>query len=158
MQSDADKESTADQSSKASVTEDDHSLEENKQLVSPILSESVLSVHVPPVEYMLGIADLTGEMMRMAISSVGQGNLDLPFQLCEFLRLVLDAFVSYGNVSRELNRKLWTLKQSVQKVENACYTLQVRGSEIPKHMLADMLSNKPPSKNYTEDDFTPVEE
>ena len=87
---------------------------------------------------MLGLADLTGEMMWMAITSVGKGDLDLPFELCQFLRVVLDAFTSYGNASRELNRKLWTLKQSVQKVENACYTLQVRGSEIPKHMLADV--------------------
>ena len=32
------------------------------------------------------------------------------------------------------------LRQSLQKVETACYTLQVRGSEIPKHMLAEALS------------------
>ena len=114
---------------------------------------NMIHVHVPPVEYMLGIADLTGEMMRMAITSVGKGDLDLPFELCQFLRVVLDAFVSYGNSSRELSRKLWTLKQSVQKVENACYTLQVRGSEIPKHMLADVLSSKP-TKTYSEEDLS----
>ena len=116
-----------------------------------------ITVHVPPTEYMLGVADLTGEIMRMAITSVGKGDLDLPFELCKFLRVVLDAFVSYGNASRELNRKLWTLKQSVQKVENACYTLQVRGSEIPKHMLADVLTSKP-NKGYSEEDLSQIDD
>ena len=100
----------------------------------------MLSVHIPPVEYLLGIADLTGELMRQAITSVGSGNLDIPTQNCTFMRCIHDAFVSLGNTNRELPRKLWTLKQSLQKVEKACYTLQVRGSEIPKHMLADVFN------------------
>ena len=99
----------------------------------------VVSVHVPPMEYMLGVADLTGELMRMAIISVSKGDLDQPYKICAFMRIIYEAFVSYGNVSRELPRKLSTLKQSLQKVETACYTLQVRGSEIPKHMLADVI-------------------
>ncbi len=115
------------------------------------------AVHIPPIEYMLGVADLTGEMMRLAISSVGKGNLDTPFELCKFLRIVYDAFVSYGNVSRHLNQKLWTLKQSVQKVETACYTLQIRGSEIPKHMLLDVFSNKP-NKAYSEEDLSNIDD
>lgn len=35
-----------------------------------------------------------------------------------------------------MKRKLQVSKQSLQKVETACYTIQVRGSEIPKEMLA----------------------
>ena len=110
-----------------------------------------LSVHIPPMEFMLGLADLTGELMRLAINSVGGGNLELPFQLCSFLREMYDAFVSYGNVNKEFTRKVWTLKQSTQKVENACYTLQVRGSEVPKHMLVDVIS-APINVIYGEDD------
>ncbi len=120
-------------------------------------SSGLISVHVPPSDYMLGVADLTGEMMRLAITSVGKGDLELPFQLCQFLRQVLDAFVSFSNTCRELSRKLWTLKQSVQKVENACYTLQVRGSEIPKHMLADIFNTKP-SKVNSEDDVSQLDD
>ena len=37
---------------------------------------------------------------------------------------------------RELKRKLQVSRQSLQKVETACYTVQVRGSEIPKELLA----------------------
>ena len=99
-----------------------------------------MQVHVPPTHYLLGIADLTGELMRMAIHSIGQGDFELPFEHCRFMRVIHDAFVSFGSVDRELSRKVHVLRQSLQKVETACYTLQVRGSEIPKHMLAEALS------------------
>ncbi|XP_046571114.1 translin-associated protein X-like isoform X1 [Haliotis rubra] len=102
--------------------------------------EVTVQVLIPPLEYMLGVADLTGELMRLTINSVGAGDLQLPFKVCAFMRRIHDAFLSYGNVSRELNRKMSTLRQSLHKVENACYTIQVRGSEIPKHLIADVLS------------------
>lgn len=104
-------------------------------------STQELSVHIPPMEYMLGIGDLTGELMRVAITSIGIGDIKKPFELCSFLRHIHDAFLLFGNASKELSRKMYTLKQSLQKVEAGCYTLQVRGSEIPKHMLADVLND-----------------
>ena len=106
----------------------------------PILSSAVLNVPVPPLEYFLGVADLTGELMRLAINSVGNGDLDTPSEVCKFLREMELGFTSLGNASREISRKLYTLRQSLRKVETACYTIQVRGSEIPKHMLIDVLS------------------
>jgi len=106
----------------------------------PPVRRDVRYVLVPPTHYLLGVADLTGELMRMAIHSIGQGDFDLPFEHCKFLRIIYDAFVSFGNVDRDLSRKVQVLRQSLQKVETACYTLQVRGSEIPKHMLAEAFS------------------
>jgi len=104
-------------------------------------SAEEMSVHIPPMEYMLGIGDLTGELMRVAINSIGIGDIEKPFELCSFLRGIHDGFLLFGNINRYLSRKMYTLKQSLQKVENGCYTLQVRGSEIPKHMLADVLNS-----------------
>lgn len=89
---------------------------------------------------MLGIADLTGEIMRLAINSVANGDLEKPAELCKFMRVIYDAFVSFGSVGRDMNQKARVLKQSLVKVENACYNLQVRGSEIPKHMLKDVFT------------------
>lgn len=100
-----------------------------------------LHLEVTPTDYILGVADLTGELMRKCINAVGQGNLEEPFVLCRFLRDVYSAFLGFGNTAgREANRKVWTLFQSVRKVENACYAIKVRGSEVPSHMLADMFS------------------
>ncbi|XP_016152464.1 PREDICTED: translin-associated protein X [Ficedula albicollis] len=101
------------------------------------------SLRVTPVDYLLGVADLTGELMRLCISSVGNGDIDTPFELSQFLRQIYDGFTFIGNTGPyEVSKKLYTLKQSLAKVENACYTLKVRGSEIPKHMLADVFSTK----------------
>ncbi|KAK7816177.1 hypothetical protein U0070_023660 [Myodes glareolus] len=98
---------------------------------------------ITPVDYLLGVADLTGELMRMCINSVGNGDIDTPFEVSQFLRQVYDGFSFIGNTGPyEVSKKLYTLKQSLAKVENACYALKVRGSEIPKHMLADVFSVK----------------
>ncbi|XP_051024829.1 translin-associated protein X [Acomys russatus] len=100
-------------------------------------------LNVTPVDYLLGVADLTGELMRMCINSVGNGDIDTPFEVSQFLRQVYDGFSFIGNTGPyEVSKKLYTLKQSLAKVENACYALRVRGSEIPKHMLADVFSVK----------------
>ncbi|KAL6487664.1 hypothetical protein MHYP_G00042900 [Metynnis hypsauchen] len=103
----------------------------------------VLTFQVTPTDYLLGVADLTGELMRMCISSVGNGDMDTPFELSSFLRDIHDGFSYIGNMGPyEVSKKLHTLRQSLGKVEDACYMLKVRGSEIPKHMLADVLSSR----------------
>ncbi|XP_058507226.1 translin-associated protein X [Solea solea] len=103
----------------------------------------VLTFQVTPSDYLLGVADLTGELMRMCISSVGNGDIDTPFQLSQFLRQIHDGFAYIGNTGPyEVSKKLHTLRQSLGKVEDACYALRVRGSEIPKHMLADVFSSR----------------
>lgn len=106
-------------------------------------SPCVLTFQITPTDYLLGVADLTGELMRMCISSVGNGDMDTPFQLSGFLRQIHDGFSLIGNTGPyEVSKKLHTLRQSLGKVEDACYTLRVRGSEIPKHMLADVFSSR----------------
>uniref|UniRef100_A0A3P9INF8 Translin-associated protein X n=1 Tax=Oryzias latipes TaxID=8090 RepID=A0A3P9INF8_ORYLA len=109
----------------------------------PAPGAQVLTFHVTPSDYLLGVADLTGELMRMCISSVGNGDIDTPFQLSQFLRQIHDGFSYIGNTGPyEVSKKLHTLRQSLGKVEDACYALHVRGSEIPKHMLADVFCSR----------------
>lgn len=58
-------------------------------------------------------------------------------------RSIHDGFSYIGNTGPyEVSKKLHTLRQSLGKVEDACYTLRVRGSEIPKHMLADVFTSR----------------
>ena len=44
-------------------------------------------VLVPRADYMLGVADLTGEVMRQAVNSAGFGNTKMCFQLLTFLQV-----------------------------------------------------------------------
>ncbi|XP_023652061.1 translin-associated protein X [Paramormyrops kingsleyae] len=116
---------------------------EEKGIPSEKQGPQALTFQVTPTDYLLGVADLTGELMRMCISSVGNGDIDTPFQVGQFLRQIHDGFSYIGNTGPyEVSKKLHTLKQSLGKVEDACYTLRVRGSEMPKHMLADVFSSR----------------
>jgi len=105
--------------------------------------EVVTSVCVPRTDFVLGLADLTGEVMRQAINGVGLGNVAGCFDLLEFLHEIHGGFVMLPrNDLRErfeLERKVKVLRQSMRKVENACYNINVRGTEVPKHMLKDLF-------------------
>ena len=98
---------------------------------------------VTPYEYILGIADLTGELMRKCINNLATGDIASCYHTCNFVRYMYKGFLGCTNTpNREINRKLGTLKQSLQKMENVCYTIKVRGSEIPKHILVDVATEK----------------
>jgi len=56
------------------------------------------SLKVTPVDYLLGVADLTGELMRLCISSVGNGDIDTPFELSQFLRQIYDGLLSLATL------------------------------------------------------------
>jgi len=111
-----------------------------------------LSLCLPTTEFYLGIADLTGELMRLCISSTSRGDLKMPFEVAQFLRSIYTGFLLVGNQGpREMGKKCNVLKSSLEKVERACYTLRVRGSEIPTHMLADVFSDQDHDEGFEGD-------
>ena len=78
--------------------------------------------------------------MRQAINSAGAGNTKTCFRLLNFLQEIHDGFVALRRDShREVSSKLRVLRQSLRKVENVCYNINVRGSEVPKHLLGTYL-------------------
>ncbi|XP_043255035.1 translin-associated protein X [Colletes gigas] len=127
----------------------EHWTELEKKFIYTISEKSenkTLSTLITPYEFILGIADLTGELMRNCINNLATGDISSCYQTCNFVRNMYKGFLGFTSVSnKEMNRKLYTLKQSVQKMENVCYTIKVRGSEIPKHILVDVAT-----KDYTE--------
>jgi hypothetical protein len=101
--------------------------------------------------YLLGVADLTydklrefnnrGELMRRAINNISnrEGHV-VAMEICSGLRQIQSFFQRIyvsnpGNMARgfptELISKVEVLKTSVTKVEDACYNLRVRWSELP---------------------------
>ncbi|XP_046848647.1 translin-associated protein X-like [Xenia sp. Carnegie-2017] len=105
-------------------------------------STDQITVLRSPADYILGICDLTGELMRLAINSIGQGNIKSIWKICKVLRQIHDEIVKLENklVHRGLAKKLEVLKNNMRKVENACYTLQIRGAELPVAMLIDLVT------------------
>ncbi|XP_066937230.1 translin-associated protein X [Macrobrachium rosenbergii] len=100
-----------------------------------------MSVLVQPKEYILGIADLTGELMRFCIKCVSTGDFEVCYRICDVLKRIHGGFLSLGYIPlRELYYKFTVFRSSLHKVEEACYSLQLRKSEVPAEMLGDVFA------------------
>lgn len=106
-------------------------------------SKEILQFPLSNSDYLLGVADLTGELMRLCINATGNGDLDQPFFIVQVMRDIYCCYLNLGHTSvKELPRKLKTLRNSLFKIENVCYNIKVRGSEVPNKLLVDMLSKQ----------------
>ena len=100
-----------------------------------------------PDDYALGLFDLTGEMMRFAITAIATtGTLPAPKTaraggqtILTDLRDLRTAFealdvTSCGNqgLGRDFEKKMDVMRQSVEKVEKAACELVIRGQDKPK--------------------------
>lgn len=114
-------------------------------------------------DYLLGLFDLTGEMMRFAVLSLSSGNaaatktdesttestpkaptlapsqgdivVDLQAMRARFESLSVSR---RHNMLRDLAKKLEVMQASVEKVERAAYGILVRGSERPSGWTPDL--------------------
>ncbi|RVE46173.1 hypothetical protein evm_009177 [Chilo suppressalis] len=98
-------------------------------------NERTLVTMLPIVDYMLGLADLTGELMRKAINSIASGDSEECFQSCQNVRDLYTGFIGLFGMGKELARKIITTRSNVSKVELAVYALKVRGGEAPATLL-----------------------
>ncbi|KAF8541665.1 Translin family-domain-containing protein [Trichophaea hybrida] len=99
-------------------------------------------------DYVLGVFDFTGELMRFGITMIALGGagdesgeanrilLDLRRLREEFEGL--DTYSSNGFLGKDVDRKMTVMRQCVEKVENAVYGVIVRGSEKPKGWVPDL--------------------
>ncbi|KAH0883581.1 hypothetical protein HID58_059677 [Brassica napus] len=82
--------------------------------------------------YKFCLADLTGELMRMAIGSLSDGEVEFAQRICQFVRQIhreLLLVVPQMDDSYDMKSKMEVMLQSVIKIENACFSVHVRGSE-----------------------------
>lgn len=100
------------------------------------------TANVPPLaldinNYILGAADIAGELNRMVIAAAGRGDLKTAVKVRDFLlafRPLLYAVPFKRNDYRaltDLDSKRRTLSASIAKVEKACFDLTVRRAEFP---------------------------
>ncbi|KAL8659483.1 MAG: hypothetical protein Q9202_007097 [Teloschistes flavicans] len=108
-------------------------------------------------DYVLGLFDLTGELMRFGITSMAtnaalprgaatQGDaegrdilLDLRSLRSKFESLDTSSSSSdWSYLKKDIEKKIEVMKQSVEKVENAVYGMIIRGRERPKGWVPDL--------------------
>lgn len=116
---------------------------------------------LPPEDHLLGVFDMVGELMRFSITAMATTG-SIPSTSAKMsgtestksdnsiknkrtvlsdmraVRTYLEGVdVDEGPLSREIDKKMTVMKQCVEKVENAAYSLIVRGQERPKGWLPD---------------------
>lgn len=93
---------------------------------------SIEPLQINILDYLLGLADLTGELMRLAMGRISEGELEFARNICEFVRDIyreLTLVVPKMDDNTDMLKKMDVMLQSVVKIENACYSVHVRGSE-----------------------------
>ncbi|KAK5049418.1 hypothetical protein LTR84_004347 [Exophiala bonariae] len=115
-------------------------------------------------DYVLGVFDMTGELMRFAITymatngrlpgSSGSGSADSSILTdMQQLRMELEGLDTGGSyaLNKEFAQKLKTTRQSTEKIESGVYSMIVRGKERPKGWRPDVsLSDGPRDSEATE--------
>lgn len=56
-------------------------------------TERAVVTMLTPTDYMLGVADLTGELMRRAVNSISSGDSQECFQSCQYVRDLYTGFL-----------------------------------------------------------------
>jgi predicted translin family RNA/ssDNA-binding protein len=124
-------------------------------------------VTLTPEDYLLGIFDMVGELMRFAITAMAtSGQLpggepraqpipqsssatsqtvlaahsrNVLTDLRELRALLEKLNVPYGTrFGKDVSKKMGVMQTCVEKVENALYGMVVRGSERPKGWMPDL--------------------
>ncbi|KAF8710305.1 hypothetical protein RHS03_02106, partial [Rhizoctonia solani] len=81
-------------------------------------------------DYLLGVSDLTGELMRLAISTITRkGGRDRALHTAAFVRACLADFESFAPHVRDLYKKQNETSASLRKIEDALYAIRVREFE-----------------------------
>ncbi|KAL9667012.1 hypothetical protein QQ045_001357 [Rhodiola kirilowii] len=107
-------------------------LEEINADLLPLSGPSIEPLQINILDYLLGLADLTGELMRLAMGRISEGELEFAGKICEFVREIyreLTLVVPKMDDNSDMVKKMDVMLQSAVKIENACYSVHVRGSE-----------------------------
>jgi predicted translin family RNA/ssDNA-binding protein len=138
--------------------------------LAEVAAQLPAGINVTEDDYLMGVYDLTGEMMRFAVTTLSTGgqikkkdedetNKDdnttpqfpiLPAQKADilidlrYMRSMLEKLNvprrHSSHMMRDMSKKMDVMQSSVEKVERAAYGLLVRGSERPSGWTPDLSS------------------
>ncbi|XP_020586877.1 translin-associated protein X isoform X2 [Phalaenopsis equestris] len=107
-------------------------LNEINATLLPLSDQYDEPLQINPLDYLLGLADLTGELMRLAIGRISDGEVEYAEKICRFVQDIyreLTLLAPIMDDNADMKKKMETMLQSVMKIENACFSVHVRGSE-----------------------------
>ncbi|KKY17980.1 putative translin-associated factor [Phaeomoniella chlamydospora] len=108
-------------------------------------------IYILEDDYLLGVFDMTGELMRFAITiiatagqvPVAEGSKSTILADMQRLRTMLEGLEIHSGLplNRDWEMKMKTMRISVEKVENSVYEVIVRGKERPKGWVPDLKAS-----------------
>ena len=113
-------------------------------------------------DYVLGIFDLVGELMRFAITAMattgslpGSTGGDKARDILMDLRSLRTSFQALDTTScggtglgKDVEKKMEVMKTCVEKVETAVYGMIIRGRERPKGWVPDLVEDRGTVESY----------
>ncbi len=77
--------------------------------------------------YLLGMCDLTGELMRKAVDAVIKKDFELAFKIRELVSLLYGEFLEFNLRNSELRKKSDQIKWNLQKIEDLICDVKLKG-------------------------------
>ncbi|GMN42061.1 hypothetical protein TIFTF001_011286 [Ficus carica] len=96
-------------------------LDEINATLLPLSDPSLAPLQINVLDYLLGLADLTGELMRLAIGRISDGEVEYAQSICKFVRDIYRELTLVAPImddSYDMKSKMDTMLQSVTKIEN----------------------------------------
>jgi predicted translin family RNA/ssDNA-binding protein len=128
----------------------EHYLRTGKLVTRELAMRGIWDIPLTIDDYALGLFDLSGEIMRFAVTAIAttgslphlkSSNSSVSRSILTDLRHLRTSFEALDTTSclgttlgRDIDKKMETMVQSVEKVENAACSLIIRDHEQPKRM------------------------
>lgn len=95
----------------------------HQKLITKRQLQELTRIYITTEDYLLGIMDTTGELMRFSVNSVGIGDKETPFEVMNFLQRTFIEFLKLPNQKED---KMKVMKQSLEKCERLCYEIVLK--------------------------------
>lgn len=83
-------------------------------------------LNLGPIEYLLGLCDFTGELVRRGINSIVKGNFDRAKKIRDLVEEIHGLFLTFDIRNNELRKKGDGIKYNLKRLEDALFELHLR--------------------------------
>jgi predicted translin family RNA/ssDNA-binding protein len=91
---------------------------------------SLKECDITEVNYLLGLCDLTGELMRKAVQSVINDDLKLVSKIRDVVSDIYDEFLQMDLPNSELRKKSDSIKWNLHKIEDITYDIKIKKNDF----------------------------
>jgi translin len=85
------------------------------------------SLKVDNENYLMGLCDLTGELVRKAVNEVIKKNFEQAFEIKELVEEIYGEFLEFNLRNGELRKKSDQIKWNLRKLEDVVFELKIKG-------------------------------